>query len=68
MAAWEGGRRAVGGTYPVVVDRVAVPHVYVPTGPYAEILKSFGLDAVGLGAKIRELVSQHREIGLAGLP
>ena len=53
----------VSGTFPVVVNRVAVPHVYVPTGPYAEILKSFGLDAVGLEAKIRELVSQHREVG-----
>ncbi len=58
----------VGGTYPVVVDRVAVPHVYVPTGPYAEILKSYGLDAVGLEATIRELVTRHRGVSPAGLP
>ena len=45
-------------TLPVVVDRVAVPHVYVPTGPYAEILRSYGLDAAGLEVKIRELVGQ----------
>jgi transketolase len=58
----------LGGTYPVVVDRVAVPHVYVPTGPYAEILKSYGLDAVGLEATIRELVTRHRGVSPAGLP
>lgn len=44
------------GTLPVVLDRVAVPHVYVPTGPYAEILKGYGLDAAGLEVRIRELV------------
>ena len=58
----------VSGTLPVVVDRVAVPHVYVPSGPYAEILKSYGLDAAGLEAKVRELVTQHRQVGAAGLP
>ncbi|HYO18997.1 MAG TPA: transketolase C-terminal domain-containing protein [Dermatophilaceae bacterium] len=46
----------VSSTFPVIVDRVAVPHLYVPTGPYAEILKSYGLDAAGLEVRIRELV------------
>ncbi|MEI8334021.1 MAG: transketolase C-terminal domain-containing protein [Chloroflexota bacterium] len=58
----------VSGTFPVVVDRVAVPHVYVPTGPYAEILKSYGLDAAGLEVRIRELVTQHRQVAAARLP
>ena len=44
------------GRLPVVIDRVAVPHEYVPTGPYAEILESYGLDAAGLEVKIQELV------------
>ncbi|HEY3544754.1 MAG TPA: transketolase C-terminal domain-containing protein [Propionicimonas sp.] len=50
------------GVFPVVVDRVAVPHVYVPAGPYAEILKSFGLDATGLEVRIRELVTRRRGV------
>ena len=58
----------VSGTFPVVVDRVAVPHVYVPSGPYTEILRRYGLDAAGLEARIRELVTQHRQVGAAGLP
>ncbi len=44
------------GRLPVVIDRVAVPHEYVTTGPYAEILQSYGLDAAGLELKIQELV------------
>lgn len=58
----------VSGTFPVIVNRLAVPHVYVPTGPYAEIVKSYGLDAVGLETRIRELITQHRQVGAAGLP
>ena len=53
----------LGGSMPVTVDRVAVPHEYVPSGPYAGLLKSYGLDAVGLEAKVRELVTQHRQVG-----
>jgi transketolase len=56
------------GTFPVTVDRVAVPHVYVPSGPYVEILRSYGLDALGLETRIRELVTQHRKVGAADLP
>jgi transketolase len=51
----------VSGTLPVLVDRVAVPHAYVPSGPYAEVLKHYGLDAVGLEVRIRELVTRHRQ-------
>jgi transketolase len=54
------------GTLPVVVDRVAVPHVYVPSGPYADLLKAYGLDAVGLEIRIRQLVDRHRQVGAAG--
>jgi transketolase len=55
-------------TFPVAVDRVAVPHVYVPSGPYAELLKAYGLDAAGLETRIRELVTRHRQGAAAGLP
>ncbi len=58
----------LGGTFPVAVDRVAVPHVYVPSGPYAELLKAYGLDAAGLVARIRELVTSRRRAGAAGSP
>jgi transketolase len=57
----------ISGTFPVIVDRVAVPHVYVPSGPYAELLKAYGLDAAGLQTRIRELVTRRREAGAAGV-
>jgi transketolase len=53
---------------PVIVDRVAVPHLYVPSGPYPELLRAYGLDAAGLESRIRELVDQHRAVGAAGMP
>jgi transketolase len=46
-------------TLPVLVDCVSVPHVYVPSGPYAELLATYGLDPAGLVARIRELVSRR---------
>ena len=58
----------VSGTFPVLVDRVAVPHVYVPTGPYAEILQSYGLDAKGLEIRIHDLVTQRRRGSVPGRP
>lgn len=45
--------------FPVIVDRLAVPHVYVPTGPYGEILQSYGLDSAGLETGIREAISRR---------
>jgi transketolase len=53
-------------TSPVLVDSVAVPHIYVPSGPYAELLGSYGLDTAGLEARLRELVSRRspRQPGL----
>ncbi|HSW42906.1 MAG TPA: transketolase C-terminal domain-containing protein [Patescibacteria group bacterium] len=55
----------VGGTGLAIVDRVAVPHEHVPTGPYEEILRSYGLDAAGLEAKVTTLVAQHRRSAAA---
>jgi transketolase len=46
-------------TFPVLVDSLAVPHVYVPSGPYAELLATYGLDTAGLEARLRELVSRR---------
>ena len=46
-------------TLPVLVDSVAVPHVYVPSGPYAELLATYSLDTAGLQARLRELVSRR---------
>lgn len=43
----------VGGA---VLDRIAVPHEYVPSGPYADVLKKYGLDAPGIATKIADLV------------
>jgi transketolase len=54
------------GTFPVPVDRVAVPHVYVPSGPYGDLLKAYGLDAAGLESRLRELVSARRQPIAAG--
>ncbi len=45
-------------TLPVIVDCLAVPHVYVPSGPYAELVKSYGLDTAGLETRLRELVQR----------
>ena len=46
-------------TLPVLVDSVAVPHVYVPSGPYAELLATYSLDTAGLEVRLRELVSRR---------
>lgn len=39
----------VGGA---VLDRIAVPHGYVPSGPYPDVVRKYGLDAPGIAAKI----------------
>lgn len=39
-----------------VLDRIAVPHEYVPSGPYPEVLRKYGLDAPGIAAKIADFV------------
>jgi transketolase len=49
----------LGRTCPVLVDSLAVPHVYVPSGPYAELLATYGLDVAGLQTRLRELVSRR---------
>ncbi len=41
---------------PVRVDSLAVPHAYVSTGSYADLLKAYRLDPAGLETEIRELV------------
>ncbi len=40
----------------VVVDRLAVPHTYVPSGRYVEITARYGLDVEGIAARIRNMV------------
>jgi len=45
--------------YPVIIDSLAVPLEYVPSGPYAELLRSYGLDTAGLEAELRALVSRQ---------
>ncbi|WP_028709077.1 transketolase family protein [Propionicicella superfundia] len=42
------------------LDRIAVPQSYVPTGPYAEIQQSLGLDAASLQRRIAELVATRK--------
>jgi transketolase len=51
---------------PVVVDRIAAPHEYLPTGPYPELLAHCGLDVDGLVARIDALVSYHRDLRQGG--
>ena len=45
--------------YPVLIDSLAVPLGYVPSGPYAELLRSYGLDTAGLETELRALVSRR---------
>ena len=44
-----------------VLDRIAVPHDFVPCGPYAGVLHAFGLDAEGLTHRIAALVAAREE-------
>jgi transketolase len=46
-------------TFPVIIDSLAVPLVSVPSGPYEELLRSYGLDTAGLETEIRALVSRR---------
>ncbi len=56
-------------TFPVIVHSLAVPHIYVPSGPYPDLLRSYGLDAASLEVEIRELVSRRSKGDqVAGLP
>jgi transketolase len=58
----------LGGAGVAVLDRVAVPHEYVPSGPYEEILRSYDLDAAGLEGRIAGLVARRRQSGRAARP
>ena len=52
----------LGGAGVAVLDRVAVPHEYVPSGPYEELLRSYDLDAAGLERRIAGLVARIRAV------
>ena len=44
------------GVEGVVVERIAIPHGYVPSGPYDELLAAYGLDAAGIERQLRSAV------------
>jgi transketolase len=44
----------------VSLDRIGVPPSYVPTGPYADIQKSLGLDTASLQTRIADLAAARR--------
>ncbi len=47
----------------VIVDRLAVPHAYVPSGRYAEITARYGLDVDGIAARIRSMAQLKVPVG-----
>ncbi|MDR1650681.1 MAG: transketolase family protein [Synergistaceae bacterium] len=44
--------------FPVRVRKLGLPHTYVSSGPYRELLAYYGLDAAGVAASAEEFVGQ----------